>query len=226
MRCLAARRREALAGQSRRAARRSRRAPAHSLRPLRPSPLSYNAIQHPASVHAEDYEALFAASVVTCAPAVAGAAPTLTANGTLSRNAVIVTIEFPDGGAAETDALAHFLPRVTAAGAFLTFDPVIHAENPSFAAGSECATQVPHDNAVYAVASATVGAGGGLLTLRLEPASVKDTHVFLDVSLKWDPDTGREVARRRLAGEPLGVDARRRLRGRELATIESATPQS
>ena len=180
-------------------------------------------MQRENSVHAEDYAALFAASALTCTPVVEGAAPETDAAGSLTRVDVSVAITFPDD-AAHADALAHFLPRATAAGAFLTFDHVIHLENPSFAAGSACATLLPFENSVYAIDAAT--AAPGKLALTLTPASTKDTHLHMDVTLKWDPIASREVARRAAAGEPAGVDARRRLRGRELATIASTTAKS
>lgn len=41
---------------------------------------------------------------------------------------------------------------------------------------------------------------------------------MMNVTLKWDPNATREVARRLDAGEPIGRDARRRLAGRALSS--------
>lgn len=147
--------------------------------------------------------------------------PVRTADGTISRNNISVSFFFaPTPSIDEEAALAHFLPRTAALGAFFTFDPAIHAENPSFAPGSPCSEQIPWEASVYAVASADMGNVPLSLTLVLVPASVRDAHAMVDVSLKWDPDAAREVARRRAAGEPLGTDARRRLAAdRGLGTV-------
>ena len=153
--------------------------------------------------------------MLTCTPSIDGAAPYKDAEGEHTRNDVIVKISFPTDGTLNSEELAHFLQRATAVdGAFLTFDHIIHATNPSFTIGSACSEQLPYEDAVYAIDSAT--ASDDSLDLVLTPANVRDTHHVMDSSFNWDPNTAREVSRRAAAGEPAGVDARRRLAGRSL----------
>ena len=143
-------------------------------------------------------------------------------SGSLDRHAVEVAVNFTTPSAAEETALAHFIARVTDSDAFITFDPVIHAENPCFAIGTTCAALVSWEHSVFKVSSITL-LDLRSLTMTLDPASVHDTHAMLDVTLKWDPNAAREIARRRTAGEPIGSDARRRLRERGLADTVTGT---
>lgn len=135
---------------------------------------------------------------------------------------VQLSINFGVLSANDDVALSHFITRVTSSIAFLTFDPIIHAETPSFARGTSCSVLLPWERAVYNVTSVII-LGSRALQLTLKTASVRDTHAMLDVTLKWDPNAAREVARRRAAGEPLGEDVRRRTRGRDLADTVTGT---
>ena len=171
------------------------------------------------TIYTEDYAAALLGATFSCAPVAPGEAPYVESDGTIVRNAVVLTLSFPAGAA----GAAAFAQRVQREGAFVVFDAELLAASPSFAEGTPCAAQIPFAAPTYAVASAAVRADDALV-LALEPTPPHDAHLFLEVSFEWHPDAESELARRASEGLPLGVDARRRRRLDSLQQAPLAQP--
>lgn len=181
---------------------------------------TFEAVRKAGSVHTNDYAAALASAKIKCRRADGKAEKAHRAkDGTRPRHDLVLTFKFPETADATTAAAtAHFLARVRAPDAYLIVDQEIHLTHPSFATGTRCARHVHWEHSTFSVVEAADTANGGV-ALTLMPVLPRDTHHMINMSMTWDPDAARAVARRRAAGQPVGVDARRRLRGRDLKTV-------
>jgi hypothetical protein len=171
---------------------------------------AHSAVSKPGTIHAADYIDLLRAATIGCAPVDEDLLPHLGEDGLPVRPAAVsMTLSFSP--VADADALAHFLPRLSAPDAYLVFDHEFLASEAGFAAESHCGAQIPALAPYYAIASATK-TDSGAVELQLTPASPSDLNLFMDIQLRWTPNGDGEVARRLAAGEPVGADARRRRR--------------
>ena len=187
---------------------------------------TFDAVRKAGSVHTNDYAAALATAKVKCkrVDGKTTKAPR-TEDGTRPRHDLVLTFKFAAAADANTEAEAgHFLARVHAPDAYLIIDQEIHLRHPSFAAGTHCARHVHWEHSTFSILDAADAPNGGV-ALTLVPVLPRDTHHMINMSLSWDPNAARAVERRRAAGQPVGVDARRRLHSRDLKTanLGSAT---
>lgn len=183
----------------------------------------FDAVRKLGSVHTDDYAGALARAAFACSRADRNrsdddAPPARAEDGSRIRRDLLVTITFPDAPEGAIDAEeAHFLRALRAPDAYLSFDQALHATHPDFKKGTRCSKRVPWEHATFSVTDAADVPGG--IALTLSPALPKSAHHMLRTRFRWDPDTDREVARRRAAGLPVGVDARRRLKKVNLGSM-------
>jgi hypothetical protein len=176
-------------------------------RPCPPHP-TRRSVPSPSAIFTDDYAELLQKSTFTCAPVEVGAAPYGLLDGTVVRNDVVVTVVLPSKDAPGAARLAR---KASAPGALIVFDLALLHEGADFAPGSACAAQLPFEAPTWAVAS--FSQTDAVLTLTLRPEAARNAFAYLDTTMAWSPDAGREMARRAAEKLPLGVDARRRRLG-------------
>jgi len=175
------------------------------------------------TVPLDDFAAVLAGASFACEPLAAfdgGAADAATtrpfilpdATG-LVRNPVQLTLRLPRAAplaAAEAQEQQLLLQRL-AIGNVLVFGHGLLRAHVDFAQATTCGHQIPADAPYYRIADCA-GCGAATasdselvsLVLALAPADFGHLWGALNHHFEWEPDTDKELARRRLAGLPLG----------------------
>jgi hypothetical protein len=139
----------------------------------------------------DDYLNLLAPAAISCAPR----------GDSAEAGHILLDIDFPEGPVADAEGYAQLEDRLQPLAYFvLGIDTLFsHA---SLGEGSSCVQHVPSDSPFFAIAG--VEKRGISFRLHLSPASPMDVFSYLSMKLEHDPDTQREVARRRAEGLPEG----------------------
>ena len=155
--------------------------------------LSFNitSIVKSTTVNTDDYLDLLEAAALECTPR-----PVPSEH--LGQGHVTLTIDFPPSNTPDLDALAHLEDRLSNPEAVLNFGVDTLLSHPSLGAESSCVEHVPGKDPFFRILS--MAREGNSLSLDLSPTNPRDAFNYLSLSLEHDPDTQREVERRRALG--------------------------